>query len=421
MLKKIQRDLSAILYSRDNKLELFFLLIISIFFFFFFGKLLTGQNIFSHDSIRWYGVYHLFADSLSNGIFPYWDQFDACGQPFYYNLGILQLYNPITLVFILSAKIFHAPLLLTYHWDYVAKVWLAALGVYFCYRQLNKYVLSNLLIFGVFLFSSFTMSAFRQNGILNSFLFTPWVMFFLLRLLKDFKFYNIIGFSLFLGLSLSSYLGVCLLTYLFIFLLTLFINERKTLSNIFKNAKNIFYIFIGIVVIIMLVLPLISVYIEQGKTIPITRIHSDSIINKGIILQYDSIKNGGTHSSLVDFLELLFPAITRGYFWGWFTASPWFSVSEAFLYIGIFPFSIGLIGMFRSKSKYNINFFIALIMIFLLMLGPKALTHHIFYVIFYPLRFARHMHLFCGFFIFTIMYFVGQGLDYILDKLNALK
>lgn len=421
MVNKIKSNLLSFFYSRSKKLEAICIVIISILFFISFNKILSGQDIFSHDSIWWYGAYHFFADSLSQGIFPYWDPFDACGQPFYYNLGILQLYNPITLVFILFAKVFHISLLAAYHWEYIIKIWFTALGVYFCYRQLNKYIVSSLIIFGVFLFSSFTMSAFRQNGILNSFLFAPWVIFFFLRLIKDFKFYSIVGFSLFLGISLSSYLGVYLITYLFIFSLTLFINERKVLSNIFKNAKNIFYIFIGIVIVITLALPLISVYMEQDKTIPITRIHSKSIINKGIILQYNSIKNGGTHSGLVDLLELIFPAIARGYFWEWFYPSPWLSVSESFLYIGIFPFLVGLIGVFLAKGKYRINFLITLIAIFLLMLGPKAIVHYIFYIVFYPLRFARHMHIFCGFFIFTIMYFVGQGLDYVLDKLNALK
>jgi hypothetical protein len=204
MLKRIQRNLPAGIYSKNKNLEMFLVVTISIAFFLIFGKLLSGQDMFSHDSIRWYGVYQLFADSLSNGIFPYWDPYDFGGQPFYYNLGILRLYEPITIGFIWLGKTLNISMLTAYHWEYMFRIWLTALGVYFCFRRFNKYTLSRLLIFGVFLFSSFTITALRQNGILYVFCWMPWVLYFLLRLLKNFSNYNLTGFSLFTGISLSN-------------------------------------------------------------------------------------------------------------------------------------------------------------------------------------------------------------------------
>ncbi|MFA5337168.1 MAG: hypothetical protein WC330_02400 [Candidatus Omnitrophota bacterium] len=407
--------------TTPKKTEIIVLASITLAFFLSFYKILfSSQHIFSHDAINWYGLYHMFCDSLANGIFPYWDPYDSCGQPFYYSLGMLKLYEPITLWFLFLGKLFHISFLTLYHWEYITRIWLVGLGIYLCYRQINKYFISNILVFGTFLFSVFTINSFRQNGILNIFFWTPWIMLFFLRLLKDFKLYNIVGFSLFLGLSLSSYLSVYILTYLFIFALTLLVNDRVNLANIFKKDNIFFKLFIGIVIVCALAVPLFAVYIEQGKIVPILRIiNADVVIQNGINLKYNSINMGGSQSSIADFFELVFPGLAKGYFLGWFDSSDWVKISECFLYIGIIPLLLAILGIFRGKEKSRINFLITLLAIGLLMLGPKGGLHHLLYFLFYPLRLARHMHLFSTFFVFSLLYFVGQGADYILERLST--
>ena len=408
-----------VLFAKKNrKTEAIFISLISMLFFLFVYKILTAQSMLSHDSIRWYGVYHLFADSLLNGIFPYWDPFDSCGQPFYYNLGILRLYEPITVGFIMLQKVFNSSILSIYHWEYIIRIWLVALGVYLCYRQTNKYLLSSCMVFAVFLFSSFAVTCFRQNGVLYVFFWTPLAMYFFLKLLKDFSLYNVIGFSFFIGLSLINYQGVYILTYLFIFILTLLINKRKYLISVFKNAKNLVRIFAGIIVVVILALPLLGIYIEKDKIIPSVRLRDKAEISEGINLAYDSIEKAGTHSNIADFLELVFPPVARGYFWHWFPVSG-AALSECFLYIGIFPLVLGILGAVKSRQEYRKNFLITLVLVGLLMLGPKYGIHRLIYFLFYPLRVTRHMHLFAGFFIFTLLYFVGQGIDFVIDNTLA--
>ncbi len=408
-------NFSNLLSNKAKKIEPAAIVIITILFIVFFRKIFGGQQIFSHDSIRWYGVYHFLADSLSNGIFPYWDPYDFSGQPFYYNLGILRLYEPITIAFIMLSKALNLSMLTTFHWEYMFRIWLTALGVYFCFRQFNKYMLSNLLIFGIFLFSSFTTTCLRQNGILYVFCWAPWALWFLLRLLKNFNFYNLIGFSFFVGISLSSYQGAYLLTYLFIFIATLLINHNHDLAKLLKQKKNILLIILGVILIALLSLPLWTVAIEQSKIVPTARLDDKASIHKGVNLDYGSIAKAGTHSDMADFLELIFPAAARGFFVSGFNGI--INVSECFLYIGISTLILCFLGA-RVKSKYRLNFLLTLILTGLLMLGPKAGVHEILYIMFYPLRIARHMHLFAGFFIFTFFYFIGQGMDFVLDKLS---
>lgn len=396
--------------KKTKKIEVAAIALISLLFVLFFHRILiTATDMFSHDSICWYGAYHFFADALSGGIFPYWDPYNACGQPFYYNLGILRLQEPITIAFIFLAKILHISILTIYHWDYMIRILLTGIGTYLCYRQTNKYVLSNLLVFAVFIFSSFTTTSLRQNGVLYILFWIPWVTYFILRLLKNFSLYNIIGFSFFTGLTLCNYQGVYLLTYLFIFFLTLFINHRAYIFSQLKDSRKLFFIAIGIVIIIILALPLLSVYIEQNKIVPITRLQSKSAITKGIAVEYASLVEGGSHSSPADFSELAFPLAAKGYFFKW-------DISESFLYIGLIPFMLCFFGLFFSRGKYNINFIITLITIGLLMVGPKGAIHPLVYFLFYPFRFARHMHLFAGLFIFVLVYFLGQGTDFMIDN-----
>ncbi|MFA5336812.1 MAG: hypothetical protein WC330_00600 [Candidatus Omnitrophota bacterium] len=398
--------------KKTKKIEVVAIALISLLFILLFHKILiTASDMFSHDSIWWYGAYHYFADSLSGGIFPYWDPYNSCGQPFYYNLGILRLQEPITIGFILLSKILHISILTIYHWEYMLRILFVGIGTYLCYRQTNKYLLTNLLVFLIFIFSSFATTCLRQNGVLYILFWVPWVVYFLLRLLKNINLYNMVGLSFFIGLSLCNYQGVYLLVYLFIILLTLLINQRKYLSSQIKNIKNLRLIIFGAIIIFILALPLLGVYIEQNKIVPITRLHSKSAITKGIEVEYSSVAASGTHSSPADFLELVFPLAAKGYFFGW-------DVSECFLYIGLFPFLLSIIGIFFSKEKYRINFLITLVTIGLLMLGPRGMIHSLFYFLFYPFRFARHMHLFSGFFIFTLMYFVGQGIDFIMEKFS---
>lgn len=414
--------LGTLICKKTKRLEILLLTCVISFFMLFFSEILFAlKSMLSHDSIRWYGVFHFFFDSMLDGNFPYWDPYDHCGQPFYYNLGILRIYEPITVGFAFLYKIFGASLLTIYHWEYMARIIIAGIGVYLCYRQTNRFLVSNIVVFGVFLFSSFTATCLRQNGVLYTIFWAPWVLYFLLRLLKDFNIYNIIGLASFVGFSLTSYQGGYLLTYLFIFILTLLINKRDILIGILKNVRKLAMLIPAFFIIILLVLPLLTVYIEQDKIVPIARLDSQATITKGVVLDYSSVAKAGSHSNAVDFLELFVPAIAKGFFPDWFLSVDSLKPSECFLYIGIIPLFLALIGILFVKTKYRINFLITLAAVGLLMLGPRGIMHSILYILFYPLHFLRHMHLFSGFFIFTLLYFVGQGCDFTIDKIISYR
>lgn len=125
-----------------------------------------------------------------------------------------------------------------------------------------------------------------------------------------------------------------------------------------------------------------------------------------------------------DFLGLIFPPLAikgwRGIEVGLNPDAPagqWLKpLSECPFYIGLLPFFLAVLGAFRSREKHRLNFLILFACMPFLALGGRSLLGKAGPVIFPLLKYARNMEIFQAFFIFTLMYFVGQGADFLLEK-----
>jgi hypothetical protein len=385
---------------------LILLSIIACVFFFLRDMLFFGRKMLSHDAIWFYGVFHYFAESLYNGFFPLWDPYNYCGQPFYTNIGILHMLNPIAVFIIFIGKIFKFSLLSIYHWHYVIKLIVTGIGVYLCYRQTTKYRISSLFLLFVFFFSSFTFASFRQPGVLYPISWTPWMMFFAIRLLRRWDWFNLIGLALFLGMSMMAYTGITLLIFLIFFALSFLITDRSVLKKAVRPGKNILKIVTLIAIVFFLSMHLLGVYVVKNDHIPMARLMTSAAQESS----FDSL-GGGVYSTLGDFTGLVNPVFgTKGYFAGRG------GLSEAFLYIGLFPLALSLIGMIFGRHRLRVNFLIVTFFLAILMLGPRAYLFQALRMIFPPFRFVRHTFLFSSFFLFSLMFFVGQGMDCVIDR-----
>ena len=391
--------------DKKGRYEIFFVAGTSLIFILFLYKvLIQNSRIFDHDTTWYYGIIHYFCNSLSNASFPYWDPYDYSGQPFYYNIGITRIFEIPSLALIFLNKLFDGSFLLLYHWDFVLKIILSAVGVYLAFRQTNKYMISNFVVFLAFLFSSFSFKAMWQCGILTTFCWTPWIFWFLLRLRKEFNFYNIAGFSLFAGLSITSYQAGYVLTFLEVFILSLLINERRQILGILKNKKNMLLIFWGLLIVIALSMQAAAVFIEKDRTVPILR-----QITTGSQLFNDA--GGGGALTPNNFIELVFPPLGIA---GWYEARL-LPISECTLYIGFIPLLLVFLGLIFSRDKLKLNFAVSLFITIFLAMGGKFKLKILGDYLFPFLAFARHMQLFQPFLIFGFMYFVGQGMDVLID------
>ncbi len=393
--------------------EIIFLLLAFFVFILETGKIcLFNKLMFCYDTIGYYGVMHHFYNSMMHGVFPYWDIYDYCGQPFYYNLGIARVMELPSVILIFINRIFNWSLLNLYNWDVAIKIFLYSAGVYFFQREMNKFTLSNCVGFFVFLFSSFTLTSFRQPGFLTSFAWTGWAAFFLIRLRKEFNLYNMVGAALFMGLLVTSYQVGYSFTFFEIFIATLLINDRKWLLGIFKDKKKVILLVIGLCIILLLSLQAAAVFMEKDRSAPVMRQGLFNYRDAG----YDRGK-GGAPASKWDYLELIFSPLVnmKG------MPVPPLYISEAVLYIGIVPFVLALLALVFSRDKFKINFILMLLTLIFLSLNGRTLLGYVDAALFPFLRYARNMETFQPFFIFSLTYFVGQGMDLFLGWCKRYK
>ncbi len=391
-----------------NKLEMAFIGLASFIFVLLLKDILFfGRRMFSHDTIWFFGLAQYFYNSVMHGVFPYWDIYNYCGQPFYYNLGIARIMEPSSMIWTGLAKLFDCSLLSLYLWDYISKIFISALGVYLAFRQTNRFVFSNFVVFASFLFSSLTMTELRQGGVLTSFIWTPWIMWFFFRLFKTFDLYNIIGLSLFAGLSVASYQAGYVFAFFQVFILSLFINHRDWLRQVFLNGRKAILLLFGALIIFLLSLHVLAVFIEKDRNVPVLR----QILTTRSSNDY-SVSSGEKPLLPADFLGLVSPPLAAK-LW----QKEWVRwLSEFPLYIGIVPFLLALFGIFFSRSVFRLNFMITLGVIGLLSLELKFWMGPVGDILFPFLRYARHMGLFQPFLVFVIVYFVGQGTDVLIQR-----
>jgi hypothetical protein len=376
--------------------------------------LFSGKRTFDHDTVWYYGMIHYFFNSMAHGIFPYWDIYDYSGQAFYYNLGIARIMEIPTIILLYLNRLLNISFLTLYHWDFILKLVTLSTGVYLCFRQTNKFTLSNFVVFLSFLFSSFTFATMIQCGLLTSFCWIPWVFWFFLRLRKDFSFYNMVGFSLFLGLSTTSYQVGYVLTYLSVFLLTLLINDRAWFRILLRSKKNLWIALAGLAIVFALSLQVLAIYTEKENSVPVLR-----QLDSGLGNESYADKAGGSPSYPNDFLGLVFPPLAIK---GWrglevglnsvMTTGQWLKpMSECPFYVGIVPLFLALLGLFYSREKHRMNFAVMLFLTALLALNLKFRIGLLGDILFPFLKYARNMEMFQAFFIFSLAYFVGQGAD----------
>jgi len=372
--------------------------VIGFFVLFFAPLLITHTRMFAHDTIWFYGIFHYFADQLLQGTFPYWDPYDYCGQPFYTNLSIMHLTNPLTLIVIMSYKVFHASLLTLYHWNFMLEILFSGIGVYLFSKAVNRSRFTHFFMMFVFLFSSFTYICLRQAGFLYAFLFLPWVLLFMVRLVRDLSLFNIVGLGLFAGLAMGGYQGLFVIVFVAVFKLSLLINKRGFFAGSLRRS-TLPLIVLCLLIIALLSGPLLSVFIDKNEFAPMAR----------------ERMSGTVPSEWSDFRGLVDRGIaTHGYF------DKKISLSEGFLFIGFLPLILAFLGLFAAKDEFKLNFLITLCFTVFLMVGDKMLLQRLVNHVFPPFQYVRHMQLLAGFFIFNMIYFSGKGCDWLLDKIKAV-
>ncbi|MDD4203063.1 MAG: YfhO family protein [Candidatus Omnitrophica bacterium] len=391
----------------NRKTEFFIIVfIVAVFIFCFKDLLLNFSRMLSHDSIWFYGIFQYFAQNIQHGIFPFWDPYDYCGQPFYPDLSLIYVLNPIVLLLIFLSKIFSIELFKLYHWMFFLKLLFFNFGLYLLVKDSTKYKETPFFVLVISLFCSITFSSLRQIGILHSVMFCPWAILFFMRYITDKNIKNSIFFAFFTGLSLTGYQGIVLVITIMILTLSLFLNRFDEIISFFKSRKKIISVFLFFCIIICFSLQLLSIYIEKNKYFPLAR--EKTTTQKDV----DFINGkGGISSTVWDFAGLIYyKTAGKEYF------QKTKNLSEGFLHIGVLALFIAIFGLIKGKDKWRTNMFVLMILIMFIMLGGSSgIVLRILGKVFPFISMLRHTFIFSGIFIVCLLYFVGLGLDSIMD------
>jgi hypothetical protein len=143
-----------------NKFLISILLFVVLFLILYYD-LIIGDKIFIYDVIIWWGSFYYYVDSIVNYSFPFWNPYMLTGSPFYQDIHVLGLLDPLIWLPILLAKL-GLSYLSAYKIFCLSRLLIFILGSYFLFKYITKSKNSALISSVVLLFS--TMPVGRANA-----------------------------------------------------------------------------------------------------------------------------------------------------------------------------------------------------------------------------------------------------------------
>lgn len=413
-----------------------FLLIVSLFFIIYFN-LLAGKEIFTHDSIIWYGQFHYYLESLINGYIPFWNPYLITGTPFYPDISFARVLDPLILLPILFVKVLGIDILTSFTYFCLLELSIFVLGAFYLFKYITGCRKSALIASGVLLFSV-APTLFRQIGVVAVSFLTPLALYCLLLFFDNIKnhkrYLYLFCFVLVSGISMNMYIPAYFLFNLFFFSITIFALRIVNFGEIVRSLydrKLIAYIFLSIVVLIMMTAPLLALYKDsRGELFPSVRvmIKNNHKFKKIIASDVgDSVLSekfqSGIYNSYGNILNLIYPDMYKSSFTGRIDFFSYYTyMAETLLYFGMIPFIFCIIGFIYNKSRYR---YLALIMLILILINmfsfhgiiakPNTIQK-IFNVFFPPLKMIETKEVFSSFFLLYVTMLLATGLKIFFNK-----
>lgn len=385
--------------------------------------LLTGETTLQHDNFHWgLPIFHFFAESIINGHYPLWNPFSHGGEPFYPLIVSIRLLEPVALLTVYIGKFITHDTVLLFNWTRFIQTLIMLFGAYIVFRPLAVHLLIRLSLMPILLFSSFMLSSFHQDGILYQFVWVPYIAYFLLRIVyhKDGQWHNWLMLAVFTGLNWQSYFFTGAWLFILIFLTGVLIFRRNLLLELLKSRMLGAKSAITMAILFLMCIPNIVLMMEKDKFVFPPRMGSpgyeslapqgmpsncqDSKILKlnhvgGIRMPYSYISFTGTFSTISNFIQFISP--DGNSYLRWNGRGGWGKTSEAYMYIGLLPWALAVLGIVAGIHDMKRVWLLILASFGLLMLGPVGGLHRLMYYVFPPLWMVRHMHMLVLFFVFA--------------------
>lgn len=409
--------------NKNKFLEVLAILAAMLILLMFNWRILVTQELMAqNDTIHSYGQFYYLADSISHGIFPYWNPYMNAGEPNFISLNAGNFLSPVVILWILLASFFKFSFLIAWHWIFFTYFLIFALGCYFLFRRVFEYKVSAYIAFITILFSSLSTIFWWQWGFIYIVYTLPWVLFFTFELLDKNKIYSLIPLAFSLGISCLSLYSVFFLFFYIVFLCLLFLIGAFPNFDwrLFKRHKKL--LVLAILIFMAIVIHLLPVFLYKNDIVPVARMENmPSIIAEDIRPTFGGL--GGAASAMFDFVAPFFPYFFLNFF---DSRLFWPNSQEPIMYIGIISLIFLLIGIFCGRHKYKLGIILTAVLTMFLMLGKKFFVLQFAYYFFPGFSLIRNMEFFMPYFIFLLVFLVGMGVDRVSkdfyeNKIDRLK
>lgn len=400
--------------------------------------LFTGATTLRHDHVYWgLPIYSFFAESVGQGLLPLWNPFTHGGEPAYLPLFQLRLLDPLALLVALAGRLVGADLITLYAWDRFVRGVVIAAGSYLLLRLWARHPLTRLSLIPILLFSSIEWSHIRQMAFAEQFLVAPFVLLFFFRIiyLHDNRWRNWLAGALLFGLNFQTYFFTGTMILLVVLLAGLFLFRRRLLVGTWRRRGLVPRLAVAVGVVLVMLAPSLVLLSETDRFVFPPRVvdyaYKDKAPNQGppqfeprreiqwtrpLLLPYRLQFYVGTFSAPGDFAQLLAPF---GNEYARPAGRPWGKPSEAFMYVGMLPLAVALVGLVVGRHSLKRVWILALVVLGLLALGPQAFLHAALYWVFPPLWFVRNTHTLVLFFVLALLYFYVLGCNRFLAVRGA--
>lgn len=397
--------------------------------------LFWGKALFPHDNFSWdYPLFHFFANSLVQGTIPFWNPYEHTGEPFYMIFGQIRLMDPLTLLHISIGSLFTNDTVTLFNWHRFLQIFWMQMGVYWLFRKFISTLGGRALLQAFIFLSTSMVNGFRESGAIHLYLYLPFIVHFLFRILEgDGRWRNWFWLATLTGLNFQSYFFAGTWLFLIFFGASVLVLQRGILQKAL-SPRWPWKMGCAAVILSLMTAPNLMMLKEQKEYIYPARAvspkwkeklerrapyfeYSTRMVNPdGVGLDYQLMATTGTAASLWDYLNLGVPPLTR--FRTPLSEGPgWGNVNPFHTYFGMLGFFFILAGIFLGKDRLKPAFISTTILLVWMSLGSKGLLHAWLFPFLPPLWFFRHtLHLMI-FFDFVACYFGALGIEASLQLL----
>ena len=372
--------------------------------------ILSGKYIFGHDSFYWYGIFQYFAQWLQKGLVPVWNPFSHAGEMFFENFSQLSVIDPVHILGIFAGKLLGArDLFYLYELIVILKLIIMTAGVQWLLEDLTPGLKPyRYFLFFVMLLSSFTMNCYHQNGAYLTFGYTPYILLFFLRFLKTQSWPDALLLGYFTGISFQSIVFSYVVTFFILFAVLLAFSNWDIFRILSGNRIKMLAaagLFLGISS------PAWVLLFYKSAIYPYARHLFNRDGGAGFFLtNYQAFQNSyAAFGKLGDIWALGSLERVRPVFMG---ASIPTTQSELCMYVGFFPFLLGIAGIVWGRHELKKIFLILLFLTGVLFIGPSV-YNPAYWILFHTvpsLRFLENTHEFVNYFLFIYFFFIGLGI-----------